>query len=177
MRLIVTQLLQYARPTDYAGYVETLDTARVLDDSLVLVGHLLASTRIEVVRQFDATARAGFNRQELQQVVINLLANAIQAMPEGGRLVLRTLDWQEGGVTVGVLIEVRDSGAGLPPEVRQRLFRPFFTTRTEGNGLGLWISLGLVERYGGSIEAANASGGGALFRVRLRTEPQRPEAA
>jgi two-component system NtrC family sensor kinase len=176
MRLIVTQLLQYARPTDYAGYVEALDCARVLEDSLVLVGHLLARTRIEVVRQFDATARAGCNRQELQQVVINLLANAIQAMPEGGRLVLRTLDWQEDGVAVGVLIEVQDSGPGLSHEVRQRLFRPFFTTRTEGNGLGLWISLGLVERYGGSIEAANASSGGALFRVRLRTEPQLPDA-
>lgn len=175
MRLIVTQLLQYARPTDYAGYVEALDSARVLEDSLVLVGHLLAHTRIEVVRQFHATARVGCNRQELQQVAINLLVNAIQAMPQGGRLVLRTLDWQEGGVAIGVLIEVQDSGPGLPHEVRQRLFRPFFTTRTEGNGLGLWISQGLVERYGGSIEAANASDGGALFRVRLRTEPQLPD--
>ena len=90
--LIVTQLLQYARPTDYAGYVETLDTARVLDDSLVLVGHLLARTRIEVARQFHATARVGCNRQELQQVVINLLTNAIQAMPGGGVLTLATRD-------------------------------------------------------------------------------------
>jgi signal transduction histidine kinase len=175
MRLIVTQLLQYARPTEYAGYVEALDSARVLDDSLVLVGHLLASTRIEVVRQFHATARAGCNRQELQQVVINLLVNAIQAMPQGGVLTLRTLDWRQDGADVGVLIEVQDSGPGLAPELRERLFRPFFTTRSEGNGLGLWISLGLVERYGGSIEAGNASGGGALFRIRLRTEPQLPE--
>jgi C4-dicarboxylate-specific signal transduction histidine kinase len=90
-------------------------------------------------------------------------------------LTLRTLDWRQDGADVGVLIEVQDSGPGLAPELRERLFRPFFPTRSEGNGLGLGISLGLVERYGGSIEAGNASGGGALFRIRLRTEPQLPE--
>ena len=171
MRLIVTQLLQYARPTDYAGYVEPLDTAGVLEDSLVLVGHLLDRTRIEVVRQFEATARVGCNRQELQQVVINLLANAIHAMPRGGVLTLATRDAPGRS---GVVIEVRDSGTGLAPDVRERLFQPFFTTRTDGNGLGLWISLGLVERYGGTIEAHNAQAGGAVFRVTLWTEPLVP---
>ncbi len=171
MRLIVTQLLQYARPTEYAGYVETLDTARVLDDCLVLVGHLLASTQIRVLRQFGATARVGCNRQELQQVVINLLVNAIQAMPQGGVLTLATRDTPGRS---GVVIEVGDSGAGLTPEVREKLFRPFFTTKNDGNGLGLWISLGLVERYGGSIEARNGNNGGALFSVTLWTEPQPP---
>ncbi|OGB99629.1 MAG: two-component sensor histidine kinase, partial [Burkholderiales bacterium RIFCSPLOWO2_12_FULL_67_210] len=81
MRIIVTQLLQYARPTEYAGYVENLDLNRTVDDCLVLVAHLLAQTRIEVVREPQATQRVGFNRQELQQVIINLLINAIQAMP------------------------------------------------------------------------------------------------
>ena len=171
MRLIVTQLLQYARPTEYAGYVETLDTRRVLEDSLVLVGHLLARTQIRVLRQYHATARAGCNRQELQQVVINLLVNAIQAMPQGGVLTLATRDEQAADGRAGVVIEVRDSGPGLAPQVIERLFRPFFTTKNDGNGLGLWISLGLVERYGGSIEARNADGGGAIFSITLWTEP------
>lgn len=70
------------------------------------------------------------------------------------------------------MIEVQDSGPGQPPPVRERLFRPFFTTRNDGNGLGLWISLSLVERYGGGIDADNAPGGGAVFRVRLLTEPR-----
>nr|MCU0763260.1 cache domain-containing protein [Hydrogenophaga sp.] len=139
MRIIVTQLLQYARPTEYAGYVETLDLNRTVDDCLVLVSHLLSQTRIQVQRDFQAKARVGFNRQELQQVCINLVINAIQAMPQGGELCLSTRDWasSEGS---GATLTVQDSGPGLSAEVRERLFRPFFTTKNDGNGLGLWIS-------------------------------------
>jgi signal transduction histidine kinase len=179
MRLIVTQLLQYARPTEYAGYVESLDLNRTVHDCLVLVAHLLAQTRIEVVRDLQATQRVGFNRQELQQVIINLLINAIQAMPQGGTLRLVTQDWTDERGARGALLRVEDSGTGLAPGVAERLFRPFFTTRNDGNGLGLWISLGLVERYGGGIAAANREDGqsGAVFSVRLLTEPQAPAAA
>jgi two-component system NtrC family sensor kinase len=177
MRLIVAQLLQYARPTEYAGYVESLDTHQVLQDSLVLVGHLLARTRIEVTRELRATVRAGCNRQELQQVLINLLVNAIQAMPEGGVLALVTRDALAPDGRTGVSIDIGDSGPGLAPELQANLFRPFFTTKQDGNGLGLWISLGLVERYGGAIVARNAATGGAVFSVTLWTEPQAPDAA
>jgi two-component system NtrC family sensor kinase len=141
------------------------------------VAHLLARTRIRVLRRFEATGRAGCNRQELQQVAINLMVNAIQAMPDGGVLTLATRDMQGPEGRAGVLIEVSDSGPGLAPEVCERLFRPFFTTKNDGNGLGLWISLGLVERYGGSITARNAPAGGAVFTVTLWTEPQVPDAA
>ncbi len=178
MRLIVTQLLQYARPTEYAGYVEAVDVNQVLENSLVLVAHLLARTGIEVERDLQATARAGINRQELQQVVINLLINAIQAMPDGGGLRLRTRDREDG--KAGVRLEISDSGPGLSARVRERLFRPFFTTKNDGNGLGLWISVGLVERYGGSIEGLNRrelgeDADGAVFRVWLLTEPLAPQ--
>jgi len=182
MRIIVTQLLQYARPTEYAGYVETLDLNRTMEDCLVLVGHLLAQTSIAVERDFKATRRVGCNRQELQQVIINLMINAIQAMPQGGELRLMTRDWwpegNESGDASGAMLVVQDSGAGLSPDVRDRLFRPFFTTKNDGNGLGLWISQGLVERYGGGISADNRSdASGASFTVRLLTEPRAPEAA
>ncbi|MGS5086028.1 sensor histidine kinase [Hydrogenophaga sp. A37] len=178
MRLIVTQLLQYARPTEYAGYVETLDLNQTVHDCLVLVAHLLAQTRIKMVRELQATQRVGFNRQELQQVIINLLINAIQAMPQGGTLRLSTQNWADEHGARGALLQVQDSGPGLAPGVEERLFRPFFTTKNDGNGLGLWISLGLVERYGGAISAGNREDGqnGALFSVRLLTEPQAPEA-
>ncbi|MGE0347794.1 sensor histidine kinase [Hydrogenophaga sp.] len=178
MRIIVTQLLQYARPTEYAGYVETLDINRTLEDCLVLVGHLLAQTNIEVQRDLQATQRVGCNRQELQQVVINLMINAIQAMPQGGTLRLLSRDWSDEAGRIGVRLCVKDSGPGLPPEVLERLFRPFFTTKNDGNGLGLWISQGLVERYGGQITAENRTDvPGASFCVALLTEPHAPDAA
>ena len=181
MRLIVTQLLQYARPTEYAGYVESLDLNRTVNDCLVLVGHLLAQTHITVQRDLQGTRRVGCNRQELQQVIINLLINAIQAMPRGGVLRLVTQDWVPDGPhgvhAGGALLRVEDSGLGLSEQAQERLFRPFFTTKNDGNGLGLWISQGLVERYGGSISAANrVDGSGAVFTVRLLTEPLAPSA-
>ena len=174
MRLIVTQLLQYSRPTEYAGYVEAVDVNQVLEDSMVLVAHQLASTQIRVERDLHATQRVGINRQELQQVVINLLINAIQAMPQGGTLTLATCNRTD---PPGVAIEVRDTGTGLSPRIQAELFSPFRTTKNDGNGLGLWISQSLLERYGATIEGWNRrehgeDSAGACFRVRLLAEPQ-----
>ncbi|MCW5662240.1 MAG: cache domain-containing protein [Piscinibacter sp.] len=168
MRLIVTQLLQFARPAEYAGYIAEVDTGQVLHDSLVLVAHLLSRTRIERVLDFAATRRPQINRNELQQVIVNLLVNAIQAMPEGGTLRLATRDNAEGGVDV----VVADTGPGLDAALLAELFQPFVTHKKDGTGLGLWISRSIVERYGGDIRAANRSDGvrGAEFTVVLRGE-------
>ena len=150
MRLIVTQLLQFARPTEFAGYVDSVDVSRLLDESLVLVQHLLAKTRIEVRRDLRATRTVAINRQELQQVFVNLLVNAIHAMPEGGCLELATSEHDSE-----LWCEVADTGPGLPPELLAQLFQPFTTRKKDGTGLGLWISRGIVERYGGDIRAGN----------------------
>ena len=199
MRLIVTQLLQFARPNDFAGYVEAVDPGRVVDDCLVLVHHLLASTRIEVRRDFKATLLPAINRQELQQVLVNLMVNAIHAMPQGGVLTLGTCDVAPGAGRVmqpvissdvsGVVsrvgsdtsgavpadaaapaqvhISVADTGPGLPDELLAELFKPFVTRKKDGTGLGLWISRGIVERYGGDIVAGNGAQGGAVMTVVL----------
>jgi signal transduction histidine kinase len=167
MRLIVTQLLQFARPTEYAAYVDAVAPSEAIDDGLVLVAHLLARSRIVVRRSDSATRRGAINRLELQQVLVNLLVNAVQAMPGGGELELRSQDWDDRGVA----ITVADSGPGLPAELLDQLFEPFVTRKAEGNGLGLWISRSLVERYGGDIRAANRPGGGAEFTVLLLSEP------
>jgi two-component system NtrC family sensor kinase len=168
MRLIVTQLLQFARPTEFAGYVESLQPAGVVDDCLVLVNHLLARSGIDVVRHFDATRSVAINRPELQQVLVNLMVNAIHAMPQGGVLVLSAHDDDDGGVQ----LQVADSGPGVPADLLPQLFQPFTTRKKDGTGLGLWISRSLVERYGGDITAANRSDGstGAVFTVRLKGE-------
>ncbi|KAB2873199.1 MAG: cache domain-containing protein [Ideonella sp.] len=170
MRLIVTRLLQYARPGEYAGYVETVDTAQAIADSLVLVQHLLAHARVEVVRDLNATRPALINRQELQQVLINGLINAIQAMPEGGTLALSSRDHGDAQIEIGIA----DTGPGFGADAESECFRPFMTTKKEGTGLGLWISRGLVERYGGELRATNRTdgAGGALLTLVLPAETQ-----
>ncbi len=169
MRLIVTQLLQFARPSEYAGYVEAVDTARLVEDCLVLAGHLLAQTQIQLQRDLRAQGRPAANRSELQQVLVNLLVNAIHAMPRGGVLKLSTEDRDIEG-TPWVVIEVADTGPGLGPELLHELFKPFVTRKKDGTGLGLWISRSLVERYGGDLRAADRDDAtsGAVFSVWLR---------
>jgi len=176
MRLIVTQLLQHARPTEYAGYVEPLNPNQVVTDCLVLVAHTLHTSGIRLEQDLSAQASVACHRQELQQVLINLLINAVQAMPQGGTLTLVTRDWLDDlGHAQGAVIEIKDRGAGISDEVRGRLFTPFFTTKADGHGLGLWISADLVQRYGGHLEAANRSDGpGAVLSVWLRSEALPP---
>lgn len=168
IRVIVTNLLQFARPAEFAGYVETVEVNRLLSDCLVLVRHQLGKRRIAVTQDCRATREVAINRNELQQVLINLMANAIHAMPEGGVLTLETRDWEDEGVTV----TVRDTGVGIAPEVLPRIFDPFFTTRKQqGTGLGLSISYGLLERYGNRITVSSEPGRGATFTVWLHVEP------
>lgn len=168
MRLIVTQLLQYARPTEFAGYLEPLEPSRLIEDCLVLTRHQLARTGITVRRDLQATGQPSVNRGEMQQVIVNLLVNALQAMPQGGELTLRSRD-VDSAAGPAVEWEVQDTGPGLSPELLVELFKPFVTRRKDGTGLGLWISRSLVERYGGTLSAGPRSDGssGAVFSVRL----------
>lgn len=165
MRLIVTQLLQFARPSEYAGYVDHVDTARLLTDCLVLVKHLLAHTHITVRTELQATHQPVLNRGELQQVLVNLLVNAIHAMPAGGELTLESRDRPEGGLE----IRIADTGVGLAPDLLEELFQPFVTRKKDGTGLGLWISRNIVERYAGTLHGQGRDDGrpGAVFVVRL----------
>ncbi|MBI4987219.1 MAG: cache domain-containing protein [Rhodocyclales bacterium] len=168
VRVIVTKLLQFARPDEFAGYVETVDVNAAVADCLVLVRHELKKGDIEVVQELRAASPVHINRNELQQVLINLAVNAVHAMAGGGRLTFVTEGWQNKGVRIGV----RDTGAGIPPEHLARVFDPFFTTKkTHGTGLGLSISLALIERYGGTISVDSRPGEGAEFSVFLLAEP------
>ncbi|WP_027572879.1 cache domain-containing protein [Bradyrhizobium sp. WSM1743] len=168
---IVTKLLQFARPEEYAGYVERHAPASVISDCLPLVQHLLNKTEIAVVRDDRANRLVLMNRNELQQVLVNLIVNAIHAMPEGGTLTLRSFDAERDGQQ-GVAIEVTDTGIGMSTEVIEKIFDPFYTTkRRQGTGLGLSISQTLIKRQGGQITAESRVGSGSTFTVWL------PEAA
>ena len=172
IRLIVAKLLQFARPQDYVGYLEPVAPAQLIQDCLVLVSHLLKRGTIAVEQHLDSVRNVLCNRNELQQVLINLMVNAIQAMPEGGVLMLAAEDWDEADMPVGLKLVVTDTGPGLSEVERERLFKPFYTAKKpDGTGLGLWVSLSLVERYGGRITVESPAGTGSRFVVWLRFEP------
>jgi len=164
---IVTRLLQFAKPQEYVGFLEQYEIAEIVNDTLPLIQHLLNKTTITVQKEYHASRLVLMHRTELQQVLVNLMVNAIHAMPSGGRLTLRTFDRDEGARR-GVVIEVADTGAGMAPEVMQRIFDPFFTTkRREGTGLGLSISQMLVTRQSGKISVESEPGKGTSFSVWL----------
>ena len=107
------------------------------------------------------------NRTELQQVLINLIVNAIHAMPDGGKLRLVSRDEKLDGRD-GIRVDVTDTGIGMTPEVLSRIFDPFFTTkRRQGTGLGLSISQTLVRRQGGALTVESKPGQGTTFSIWL----------
>ncbi len=172
IRLIVTKLLQFARPGEFAGYVEAVDVNAALVDCLLLTRQHLSRRDVRVERRLAATCMVEINLQELQQVLINLIVNAVQAMPDGGTLTLATADRDASADARGVRVTVRDTGRGIRAEDMARIFDPFFTTKkTQGTGLGLSISHALIERYGGRITVDSEPGAGAIFTVCLLAEP------
>jgi signal transduction histidine kinase len=124
--------------------------------------------------QLDIKKRAGnpyvrIPQAELEQVILNLVVNAREAITGNGAIevVVRDPDNDEDLPPDGIVLEVIDDGSGMDPETRARLFEPYFTTKPQGNGLGLAIIYGIVRRAGGSINVASEPGNGSVFRVVL----------
>jgi signal transduction histidine kinase len=167
INLIVNKLLQFARPEEFSVFQGKQFVDDVLQDCLLLVQHLTNKTEIEIHHTPLATSHVLANRTELQQVFINLILNAIHAMPNGGQLTLKTLDKEYEGLK-GVCIKISDTGTGMSEAILSRVFDPFFTTKqSEGTGLGLSISQTLISRMGGIIKAASVEGGGTTFSIWL----------
>ena len=170
--LIVNKLLQFARPSEFAGYDGNVRPSDIITDCLVLIQHLLNRSQITVTRSKLATRVVAMNQTELQQVMLNLLVNALHAMPNGGTLSLQSRDVDVDGVP-GVAIFVADSGVGIPPENVSRIFDAFFTTKPQvGTGLGLSISYALVARHGGRMSVESVVGKGSTFTVWLPMDVQ-----
>ncbi len=109
---------------------------------------------------------------QLTQALVNLVINAIQAVERDGWVEVRAVKEKTGGA---LLLEVSDSGPGVPEDKTSTIFEPFFTTKTEGSGLGLWIVQQIITAHGGSVDVSAAPGGGALFVARLPWERKEAE--
>ena len=131
----------------------SVSLAELLDEILELQLRRMEFNRILLEKQYRSKGTIQGFPVELKQVFLNLIGNAVQAMPEGGKLRLHVYPsrWRSG-TRPGVCISICDTGTGIDPENAKHLFEPFFTTKSiKGTGLGLWISKGIVQKYGGSI--------------------------
>ncbi|MDD5303173.1 MAG: ATP-binding protein [Elusimicrobia bacterium] len=162
-RNLVQNLLTFSRQS--AGAFEEFDLARAVEGTLSMIESQARVQGVAIVRELKDGLLAAGDRGQIQQVVMNLCTNAVDAMPQGGRLTIRS-----GALKGGrVFFEVADEGTGVAGNIRNKIFDPFFTTKDVGKGTGLGLSLvhEIMVRHKGTVEASFPSEGGSLFRVTL----------
>jgi signal transduction histidine kinase len=170
---ITTGMLSYAR--QQSDRRESMDLVPLIEDVLVLVEKDLQRFRIRLTTQFDQHHPfAAVNSGQVQQVVLNLIINARQAMEQGGALTVAVRSNSELGQAE---IIIRDSGCGIPSEKLRSIFEPFFTTKTVdeqgqgGTGLGLSLAREVMEAHGGRIRVESAVGAGTTFTLKFPLIP------
>ncbi|MBD3645945.1 MAG: hypothetical protein HUJ31_00525 [Pseudomonadales bacterium] len=160
----ITQgLLSYSRPS--AGARQQLDARMPVRKALSLVEQRAQAAGVEIVDRLpDDEITVMANADELEQVFVNLLFNALDAMADGGTLTVSVTTSDGAHV-----IAVEDTGEGVDAETRERIFEPFFTTKPEGEGTGLGLSIcvGLIRSHGGSIDLSSSAGRGTIASVKL----------
>ncbi|MGH2592909.1 MAG: sensor histidine kinase, partial [Anaerolineae bacterium] len=165
---IVQRTLDFYRPS---GGREVLTEVNTLVESvLALANKRLEHGKVRVQRRFSPDLpKLRAVADQLTQVFLNLVINAVEAMPEGGELTIATL--QDNG---RVHVRFSDAGPGINPEEAKKIFEPFYTTKRSGTGLGLAVSYGIIQRHGGEITVESAPGRGATFVVSLPVRPHPP---
>jgi signal transduction histidine kinase len=159
---IVDQFLRFARPAP--PRLQKADVLSVFEETLQLLRPQMEKYRIIVQKEFQVLRPISMDREQMKQVILNLLLNAVQAMPNGGRLTLRGQVLEDGQ---WVTLSIQDSGIGIPSEDMNKLFDPFFSTKEGGVGLGLSIAHRIIDQHHGKIEVESAPGKGTLLTVWL----------
>jgi PAS domain S-box-containing protein len=161
---IIRQMLGFARRS---GEVEWVAVNHIIEETLILVEKKMRQAKVEVVRDFDSRLpKVRARADQLRQVFLNLLLNAQQSMEKGGRISVSTSVYEQA-LQPTISVQISDTGRGIAEADITRIFEPFFSTRTKGTGLGLWVTQDIVRHHGGRIEATSAEGGGTTFNVIL----------
>lgn len=164
---IVNNLLNFSR-TGGATEFNEVNICKVLDDTIQLLEPQLRRNQIEILRNYDPDSPPVFgNSGKLQQVFTNLLLNARDSIPEGGRITVSTATTEDHDL----IVEVADTGIGIAPENVAKIYDPFYTTKGvgRGTGLGLAVSYGIVQEHSGHISVDSTPGRGTTFRISLPT--------
>jgi signal transduction histidine kinase len=162
---VVSQFLNYAKP--YMLNVKMQDVNQIIEKAVSIIGASNLSDHIAVEKELRPDLPPVYvDAEQLVQVILNISFNAIEAMPAGGTLIFRTTKI-EGGADEAVGISIRDTGEGIRKEDMKNIFKPFFTTKERGVGLGLAICQRIVKNHGGHIRAKSIPGQGSIFYIRL----------
>ena len=163
---LVANLLQFSRRGE--DQISTVDIRQELAKAIDLIQHHLRKHRIDIVTEIAGdTPTIYADRQKLRQVFLNLLSNAGDAMPQGGTLKLRSISVFSDDGEPAVMIEVIDTGVGIPKELHDKILEPFFTTKEEGKGTGLGLAIcrRIVHEHRGTIRILSEVGKGTTVRI------------
>jgi signal transduction histidine kinase len=160
---IIQGLLDFSREKKPQKILVNMN--KVIEKSLALMENEFFIRRIKLIRDFDYEVRSFFlDADQLEQVMINLLFNAVQAIGENGVITVRS---QSNDAKKSVIVEVEDNGCGIHKEQQKKIFEPFYTTRAEGTGLGLAVSYGIIRNHQGKVDITSEPGIGTLIRLTL----------
>lgn len=168
---IINNLLQYASPDQFSSLTppSAVNVNLVIEHTMPLVRHLCKSQKFTLSLDLKASIAVKINPKELQQVLVNILVNAVHAVEESGdKIAISSEDWNDSGV----LITVQDNGPGMGKEQLGQIFDPFYSTKEQGkgSGLGLSVSYGIIRRYGGNISVESEHHQGTIFKIWLQQD-------
>ncbi len=166
-RKIVRHLLEFSRAGKPSAKAQ-IDLIALINETLNMLRQQLKIGKIKVFKDLPTTfVCVEGNPTQLQQVLVNIILNSIEAMDAGGQLMIRLEKTSSEAI-----IKIADTGPGIPPEVADHIFDPFYTTKTKGTGLGLSVSYGIVKEHDGDIRLESEPGKGAVFYIHLPLAPK-----
>ena len=167
---MVTSFLNFARPQPL--HLENVNLSELISDCALEVQQLFTELRVELTTEIDPAVTVRADERMLRQAALNLMRNGAEAISEDSErrvVAVRSFTEADQSGKKSAVIEVKDSGIGIPVNQLQKIFIPFFTTKAKGHGVGLALTHRVISEHGGTLTAANNSDGGAVFTIRLFT--------
>ena len=171
---LVEELLDFTRPSDPKLDFENINT--ILDGMILLVSTEAKKKQVDILRSYAPDLpHVQIDREQIKQVFLNILLNAVQATSKNGKITVKTRSFIKPGGEPYVQIECTDTGCGIPAEHIEEIFNPFFTTKNTGSGLGLSISHQIVQDHRGYIDVQSQLGKGSSFFINLPVNQDHPK--
>jgi two-component system NtrC family sensor kinase len=166
-REIVKRLLDFAKQTKPHRRLASINA--LIENIILLVRNQASFRNITIEKELgEAIPDLYADPDQIQQVFVNIILNAAEAMTKGGKLTIRS---SRAPDSQSIDVSIADTGPGIPEDLKERIFDPFYTTKEHGTGLGLSISYGIIEQHGGTIAVSSSNGHGTVFIIHLPILP------